>query len=99
MHLIELSRLAQTGCKSAHAPWVKRHSKPKPYALTWENDVIRYSVPIATFSSRYRVQRMPLIELSRLAQTGRKSAHHGSNGTQNQNPIIYHGKMTSSMFR
>src|SRR5664279_4395129 len=48
-------------------PWVKRHSKPKPYALTWENDVIHYSVPVATFSSRFRVQRMPLIELSRLA--------------------------------
>src|SRR5664279_2508072 len=48
-------------------PWVKRHSKPHTYALTWENDVIHYSVPVATFSSRFRVQRIPLIELSRLA--------------------------------
>src|SRR5664279_3717201 len=62
--------------------WVKRHSKPNPYALTWENDVNHYSVPVATFSSRFRVQRVPLIELSRLAQTGCKSAHHGSNGTR-----------------
>src|SRR5664279_4043070 len=69
-------------------PWAKRHSKPNPYALTWENDVIHYSVPVATFSSRVRVQRMPLIELSRVAQTGCKSALHGLNGTRNQIPML-----------
>src|SRR5664279_3400584 len=87
MPLIELSPLAQTGCKSV-PPWVKRHSKPNPYTLTWENDVIRYSVPVATFSPRFRVQSMPLIELSPLAQTGCKSAHHGSIATRNQIPIL-----------
>src|SRR5664279_952211 len=80
-------------------PWVKRHSKPNPYASTWENDVIHYSFPVATFSSRFRVQRIPVIELSRLAQTGCKSAHHGSNGTRNQIPMLQHGKMTSSTIR
>src|SRR5664279_4597057 len=80
-------------------PWVKRHSKPNPYASTWENDVIHYSVPVATFSSRFLVQRMPLIELSRLAQTGCKSVQHGSNGTRNQIPILQHGNMTSSHIR
>src|SRR5664279_4933490 len=80
-------------------PWVKRHSKPNPYALTWENDVIHYSFPVATFSSRFRVQHMPLIELSRLAQTGCKSAHHGSNGTRKQIPMLKHGKTTSSTIR
>src|SRR5664279_3734175 len=69
-------------------PWVKRHSKPNPYTLTWENDFIHYSVPVATFSPRFRVQSMPLIELSRLAQTGCKSAHNGSNGTRNQIPML-----------
>src|SRR5664279_220610 len=69
-------------------PWVKQHSKPNPYALTWENDVIHYSVPVATFSSRFRVQRMPLIEMSRLAQTGCKSAYQGLNDTRNQIPMI-----------
>src|SRR5664279_437019 len=68
--------------------WVKRHSKPNPLALTWENDVIPYSVQVATFSSRFRVQRMPLTELSRLAQTVCKSAHHWSNGTRNQIPRL-----------
>src|SRR5664279_636221 len=58
-------------------PWVKRHSKPYPYTLTWENDVIHYAVPVATFSPRFRIQSMPLIELCPLAQTGCKSAHHG----------------------
>src|SRR5664279_3480766 len=58
-------------------PWVKRHSKPNPYDSTRKNDDIHYSFPVATFSSRFRVQRMPLIEVSRLAQTGCKSAHHG----------------------
>src|SRR5664279_1352948 len=79
-------------------PWVKRHSKPNPYTLTWENDVIHYSVPVATFSPRFRVQSMPLIELSPLAQTGCKEAHHGSNATRNQitytltweNDVIYY---------
>src|SRR5664279_1546901 len=80
-------------------PWVKWHSKPNPYASTWENDVIHYSVPVATFSSRFRVQRMPLIELSRFTQTGCKSAHHGSNGTRNQIPMLQHGKTTSSTIR
>src|SRR5664279_1290195 len=79
--------------------WVKRHSKPNPYTLTWEHDVIHYSVPVATFSPRFRVQRMPLIELSRLAQTGCKSAQHGSNGTPNQIPILLHWHMTSSTIR
>src|SRR5664279_5188674 len=69
-------------------PWVKRHSKPNPYALTWGNYVIHYSVPVATLSSRFQVQRMPLIELSRLAQTGCESAHHGLNGTRNQIPML-----------
>src|SRR5664279_2417955 len=87
MSLIELSRLAQAGCISA-PPWVKRHSKSNPYALTWENYVIQYSVPVATFSSRFQVQHMPLIELSRLAQTGCISALHGSNGTRNQIPML-----------
>src|SRR5664279_2626365 len=68
-------------------PWVKRHSKPNPYTLTWENDVIHYSVPVGTFSPRFRVQSMPLNELSPLTQTGCKSAHHGSNTTRNQIPI------------
>src|SRR5664279_1050251 len=76
--------------------WVKRHSKPNPYALIWENDVIHYSVPVATFSSTFRVQCMPLIEPSRLSQTGCKSAHQGSNGTRNQILKLYHGIMTSS---
>src|SRR5664279_2768210 len=80
-------------------PWVKRHSKPNPYALTWENDVINYSFPVATFSSRFRVKRMPLIELSRLAQTGCKSAHYVSNGTRKQIPMLQHGKMTSCTIR
>src|SRR5664279_1871837 len=69
-------------------PWVKRHSKPNPYTLTRENDVIHYSVPVATFTPRFRVQTMPLIELSPLAQTGCKSACHGSNATRNQIPIL-----------
>src|SRR5664279_2921176 len=43
---------------------------------------------ISGFSPRFRVQSMPLIELSRLAQTGCKSAQHGSNGTRNQNPRL-----------
>src|SRR5664279_3847398 len=69
-------------------PWAKRHSKPNPCALTWGYYVIQYSVPVATFSSRFRVQRMPLIKLSRLAQTGCTSAHHGPNGTRNQIPVL-----------
>src|SRR5664279_3423627 len=73
-------------------PWVKRHSKPNPYASTRENDVIHYSFPLATFSTRFRVHRMPLIELSRLAQTGCKSAHHVSNGTRNQTLCFNMGK-------
>src|SRR5664279_705893 len=77
-------------------PWVKRHSKPNPYTLTWENDVIHYSVPVATFSPRFRVQSMPLIELSPFAQTGCKSANHGSIATRNLNPILLHWTMTSS---
>src|SRR5664279_503450 len=80
-------------------PWVKRHSKPNPYTLPWKNDVIHYSVPVATFSPRFLVQSMPLIELSPLAQTGCKSAHHGSNATRSQIPILLHGKMTSSTIR
>src|SRR5664279_1076385 len=80
-------------------PWVIRHSKPNPYALTWENYVIHYWVSVAAFSSRFRVQRMPLIELSRLAQTGCKSAPRWSNGTRNQIPMLLHGKMTSSTIR
>src|SRR5664279_1035570 len=68
--------------------WVKRHSNPSAWALTWENYVIPYSVPVATFSSRFRLQSMPLIELSRLAQTGCKSAQHGSKGTRNQIPRL-----------
>src|SRR5664279_3303290 len=80
-------------------PCVKRHSKPNPYTLTWEHDVIPYSVLVATFSPKFRVQRMPLIELSRLAETGCKSAQHGSNGSRNQIPILQHGNMTSSHIR
>src|SRR5664279_3276696 len=80
-------------------PWVKRHSKPNPYTLTWENYVIHYSVPVVTFSPIFRVQSMPLIELSPLAQTGCKSALHGSNATRNQIPILQRGKMTSSTIR
>src|SRR5664279_5122013 len=80
-------------------PWVKRHSKPNPYASTWENDVIHYSLPVATFSSRFQVQRMPLIELSRLAHTGCKLAQNLSNGTRNQIPRLKHGEMTSSTIR
>src|SRR5664279_1077010 len=68
--------------------YVKRHWKPNPQALTWDSDVIHFSVPIATFSPRFRVQSMPLIELSRLAQTGCKSAQHRSNGTGNQIPRL-----------
>src|SRR5664279_1351108 len=68
--------------------WVKRHSKPNSYVLIWDNDVIHYSVPVATFSSSFRVQRMPLIELSRLVQTGCKSAHRGSNGSRIQIPML-----------
>src|SRR5664279_4911303 len=68
--------------------WVKRHSKPNPYTLTSENDDIHYSVPVATFSPRFQVQSVPLIELSPLGQTGCKSAHHGSNATLNQIPIL-----------
>src|SRR5664279_3495849 len=68
-------------------PWVKRHSKPNPYTLTCVNDVIHYSVPVATFSPRFRVRSMPLIELSSLVQTGCKYFHHGSNATRNQIPI------------
>src|SRR5664279_1316383 len=65
-----------------------------------ENDVIHYSVPVVTFSPRFRVQSMPLIELSPLAETGFKSAHHAwSNATRNHIPILLHGKMTSSTIR
>src|SRR5664279_5244108 len=78
-------------------PRVKRHSKPNPYALTWEHDVIHYSVPVATFLSRFRVQRVPLIEMSRLVQTGCKSAHHASNATRNHIPMLFYGRMTSSL--
>src|SRR5664279_5536398 len=87
MPLIELSLFAQTRCKPAYQS-IKDTPKPNPYTLTWENDVIHYSVPVATFSPRFRIQSMPLIELSPLAQTECKSAHHGSNATRNQIPIL-----------
>src|SRR5664279_1614346 len=87
MPLIKLSALAQTECKIG-PPLVKLHSKPNPYTLTWENGVIYYSVQVATFSPIFQDQSMPLIKLSPLSQTGCKAAHHGSNATRNQIPIL-----------
>src|SRR5664279_4170932 len=52
-------------------PWVKRHSKPNPYASTWENDVILYSVPVATIfvqvsSPKYAANRTESIGANRM---------------------------------